>query len=494
MALVFSVVGSTALAAILLTEMGVNFTDIVSRDDHRNDEPPFMEAPVEQAVDGTQIATAFYAFQVQHLETCGGEDSHAVVTDGDTVLCFNRTGQAFELPEMRLLPTRLPPSFPQGDTIAARKGVRHAAMFKHDDGHIQIAISFFVKQPQQACYQPVIAMVTWEKQASQPYKINDWEESAPYPVCVKAGESQSIKDSSGALAFGPSGDLWVAYGSFGRDQPSKEKHGYIFQRKPGQRNWTQIATGLRNPMGISISENGTGWVIDNGPRGGDELNRILRKSDFGWPNTSLGTDYGAFDRDGQIALGRHHLGQKPVFAWVPSIAPSDLISISAPGLSHWQGDLLISALRGGGLYRVRTEESRALYVEHIPLGHRVRDVAVRNNGDIFAMLDGHSGTLWLQRIEKQKSSKTEAVSICSECHFAGPNSAGPSLESFWSQKIASDHGYNYSPALKQLSGNWTPSKLRSYLRNPQGMVPGTTKPNLNLATDELNDIMRALTQ
>lgn len=59
-----------------------------------------------------------------------------------------------------------------------------------------------------------------------------------------------------------------------------------------------VANGLRSPQGFVFQRDIDGvegfFISDHGPRGGDELNRLVigkRAEDFGWPNVSLGAYY-----------------------------------------------------------------------------------------------------------------------------------------------------------------------------------------------------------
>ena len=48
--------------------------------------------------------------------------------------------------------------------------------------------------------------------------------------------------------------------------------------------------GHRNPQGIAkINDNI--FSVEHGPRGGDELNKISKGNNYGWPNVSYGTKY-----------------------------------------------------------------------------------------------------------------------------------------------------------------------------------------------------------
>lgn len=65
---------------------------------------------------------------------------------------------------------------------------------------------------------------------------------------------------------------------------------------------------------------------------------------------------------------------------------------------------------------------------------------------------------------------------CVACHTFGkgePNRVGPNLWGIVGRERASHEGFNYSPAMKSHPGKWTFEELDAYLKNPQGMVPGT---------------------
>src|SRR5690606_18011725 len=50
--------------------------------------------------------------------------------------------------------------------------------------------------------------------------------------------------------------------------------------------------GHRNPQGAAIfPETNQLWVIEHGPRGGDELNRVVAGGNYGWPLLTEGTEY-----------------------------------------------------------------------------------------------------------------------------------------------------------------------------------------------------------
>lgn len=151
-----------------------------------------------------------------------------------------------------------------------------------------------------------------------------------------------------------------------------------------------VATGLRSPQGLIIQPNSDGaevlLVSDHGPRGGDELNRLVvrkRTEDFGWPKVSLGTYY--FDSEENLAavlpvkFGTHEGYRAPVFFWTPSIAPSQLLIIPdafSEISNQWRRqDLLLATLKDESIHKLTIDDQGfILSDERIFIGERIRDM------------------------------------------------------------------------------------------------------------------------
>ena len=78
-----------------------------------------------------------------------------------------------------------------------------------------------------------------------------------------------------------------------------------------------------------------------------------------------------------------------------------------------------------------------------------------------------------------------AFQYCFSCHSVDPNEQatlqGPSLSGVIGRPIASQAGFDYSAALKQLAAGgkrWTPELLAQFIQDPEALAPGTamTKP------------------
>ena len=142
----------------------------------------------------------------------------------------------------------------------------------------------------------------------------------------------------------------------------------------------------RNPQGLFIDRSGIIWSTEHGPQGGDELNRLERGKNYGWPYATYGTQYGSFSWP--LSKPEAEQGyQTPVFAWVPSIGVSNLLAVEGKLFPQWRGDLLIASLKAKTLFRARVREGHVVYLEPILIGSRIRDLIEGHDGRIILWTD-----------------------------------------------------------------------------------------------------------
>lgn len=238
------------------------------------------------------------------------------------------------------------------------------------------------------------------------------------------------------------------------------------------REWTVFTTGHRNPQGLTVDTRGRIWSTEHGPQGGDELNLLRKGGNYGYPMHTYGTEYGATVWPPGEGKGDDPLLTRPVYAWVPSIAPTDLVEVTDPAFSRWQGDLLIASLRGRALWRVRVEAGRVVYAEPIPIGQRIRDI-VAGKGEFVLLTDSDD----IVRLRPNESMDEGAVAFtlhCGGCHDDNEHRIGPNLKGILNNAVASRAGYDYSRALRRAGGRWTEDRLHRFLSDPQADVPGTS--------------------
>ncbi|MDE0178417.1 MAG: PQQ-dependent sugar dehydrogenase, partial [Gammaproteobacteria bacterium] len=156
--------------------------------------------------------------------------------------------------------------------------------------------------------------------------------------------------------------------------------------------WTY---GHRAPQGLAYDPGTRNvWNTEHGPRGGDELNRLLPGRNYGWPLFSAELNYDGTEvawgrAESEIALEDTERAAK---AWSPSIAVSNLVVYEGAAFPEWQGDLLIGSLKASDLIRVEVEDGRVvgeeLLLEDLA---RLRDVDVDERGWIYLLLEHQTG-------------------------------------------------------------------------------------------------------
>ncbi|KAF7787397.1 hypothetical protein PRUB_a4612 [Pseudoalteromonas rubra] len=145
--------------------------------------------------------------------------------------------------------------------------------------------------------------------------------------------------------------------------------------------------GHRNPQGMAMHpETGEIWTHEHGPRGGDEINIIKPGRNYGWPVITYGINYnGTKITDETSRTGM----QQPDWVWVPSIAPSGMAFVTSDKYPHWQGHLVVGAMKFAHLVLVELDGNKV--VGHSKLfegAGRVRSIATHPNGDLYLGIDG----------------------------------------------------------------------------------------------------------
>jgi len=261
-------------------------------------------------------------------------------------------------------------------------------------------------------------------------------------------------------------------------QDSAASYGKIFAIDLKTGSAQLVSTGHRNPQGLFRDNDGVIWSTEHGPRGGDELNRIRRGGNYGWPHVTYGVQYDTFAWPFNTRQGAHDGYEQPVYAWVPSIGVSSLLKVTNSDFNAWKGDLLVGSMRGTALWRMRLDGDRVVVAEAIPLGVRVRDVIEGHTGNIIVWDEQHPGPfLVFLSPGTDNSSGSALFGVCTGCHTIGTGAShgiGPDLAGVAGSPVASKAGYNYSPALRALGGTWTDERLDRFLENPASFAPGTS--------------------
>lgn len=221
------------------------------------------------------------------------------------------------------------------------------------------------------------------------------------------------------LAFDPknSGILYFSVGERGRPdwaQDITHPNGKIFrvtddgkipadnpfntpeQEKAGA--YTGVwSLGHRNPQGLCFDLQGNLWDTEHGPRGGDEINLVLKGKNYGWPTVTYGMNYDgaplATPWPDVTAPGDKKVAEieLPKDRWLPSIGACGLTLVKPPasgkgGFAAWTGDLIAGGLSGLNVDRIRVKDGKV--TEREELIHpevRVRAVKCGPDGSIYVV-------------------------------------------------------------------------------------------------------------
>ncbi|AXI47458.1 glucose dehydrogenase [Sulfitobacter sp. SK012] len=158
---------------------------------------------------------------------------------------------------------------------------------------------------------------------------------------------------------------------------------------------TVWSLGHRNVQGAAIRPaTGELWTLEHGPKGGDELNRIEKGANFGWPIVSYGENYNGRSVGSGIAVAEGMTA--PRYYWDPVIAPGGFTFYQGEMFGDWQGDVLAASLNPGGLVRLILDGDTVVGEERFMSGdRRIRDVEIDHDGAILLLDDGEGAVLRL---------------------------------------------------------------------------------------------------
>jgi glucose/arabinose dehydrogenase len=161
--------------------------------------------------------------------------------------------------------------------------------------------------------------------------------------------------------------------------------------------------GHRNPQGMAYDYTHRRlWLIEHGPRGGDEINLVLPGRNYGWPVISYGKEYW---NPMAVGEGTHREGmEQPVKQYTPSIAPGSLLLYTGDAFPAWRGNLFTGALKLQHLNRVAlSEDGKAIGEERLltELGERIRALAQSPMGWLYFSTD--SGKIYVIKPATQGS-------------------------------------------------------------------------------------------
>ncbi len=158
---------------------------------------------------------------------------------------------------------------------------------------------------------------------------------------IFAGIPKGFRHNGGRMVIGPDNHLYVGTGEVGDASLAQDKKslaGKILritqEGAPAKGNpfGTEVySLGHRNVQGLAFDDAGRLWASEFGDQTWDELNLIIKGSNYGWPEVE-----GSGQAEGMT---------NPKVVWSTSEA-------SPSGLAYWKGSLYMAALRGRRLWEI----------------------------------------------------------------------------------------------------------------------------------------------
>ncbi|GAB2594994.1 PQQ-dependent sugar dehydrogenase [Microlunatus antarcticus] len=203
------------------------------------------------------------------------------------------------------------------------------------------------------------------------------------PKALLTGIPTSVHHHGGRLLFAPDGTLFVSVGDAEDSALAQQKGslaGKILRLRPdgraasgnpyGNRTWSY---GHRNVEGLAFDASGRLWATEFGDKRADELNRIVKGRNYGWPRVEGRSSNDAY--------------ASPAATWSPTS------SCSPAGLAITRSTAFVGALQGQCLFSVALDGTDAAKPKaHFARDHgRIRNVAVARDGSLWMTTSNTDG-------------------------------------------------------------------------------------------------------
>ena len=236
---------------------------------------------------------------------------------------------------------------------------------------------------------------------------NQWKNQED--ILVTQSTTNTSRHFGSRIAFDDQGDIFFTIGDRGvRDnaQNLKNHAGTVVRLKldgstPSSNPFVNTEAldeiysyGHRNPQGLFFDEKLKKlFLVEHGPRGGDEINIIQKGANYGWPIISYGKEYW---NPLPVGEGTHKKGmEQPIKVYIPSIAPSNLVVYRGEEYPFLKDKIIVGALKLQHINVISLNKNLQAVKEtrlFEDLGERIRCITISENQLIYFSTD--SGNIY----------------------------------------------------------------------------------------------------
>ncbi|MBP9699905.1 PQQ-dependent sugar dehydrogenase [Candidatus Woesebacteria bacterium] len=216
---------------------------------------------------------------------------------------------------------------------------------------------------------------------------------------ILAGIPAAVNHAGCRLRFGPDQKLYITTGEATQKNIAQDRNslggkilrinadGSIPQDNPFP-NSPVFSLGHRNPQGIDwhpltnqLWETEHGPSGNDGPGGGDEVNKIEAGKNYGWPIVSHQKSAPEF--------------VSPSLVFTPAIAPASGMFYRGSVYPQWKNNFLFGMLRGTGIMRVQFDDQGEKIVSNAKIDNidvgRVREIVESPDGILYFTTSNQDG-------------------------------------------------------------------------------------------------------
>lgn len=148
--------------------------------------------------------------------------------------------------------------------------------------------------------------------------------------------------------------------------------------------------GHRNPQGLVFTPDGKLYSSEHGPSNDDEVNRIYKGENYGWPEVE-----GFCDSESELTFCTDNDITEPMIVWTPTLAVAGLDFYSYDYISAWKNKLILVSLKSGKLLSLTLSADGEEIIDQDTwidgeLG-RLRDICIATDGRVFISTSNHDG-------------------------------------------------------------------------------------------------------